>query len=161
LYYNPVYVTSNGVSYFYYAYAGHLDNPYNPYRDFNFGVPQEVYITTNVYTNQNLFNVYYRDSIEEISGNNARIITASVILKESDIATLNFKNIFYFDGHFLRLLSIEDYDPNKISRCKAKFLKIRRKDIDHTSSFTVYTQVNYGGVNNTSTEPVKAGEGKG
>jgi hypothetical protein len=152
LYYNPVYIPVNSVLLLYYAYAGHLDNPYNPYRDLSFGVPREINFNTTVYTNQTLFNLFHRNGLNEITSQHSRVVKAKAILNEADIGSLDFRNIFYFDGHFLRLLSIEDYDTNNIGACTVKFLKIRRKDIPHSSNFNVVQQENYGGLYNDFTE---------
>jgi len=56
-----------------YPYAGHLNNPLTPTQDINFGIPLELFYQANAstgtlqYTNANLYNVYHRAYINEIT----------------------------------------------------------------------------------------------
>jgi hypothetical protein len=132
----------------YFPYAGHLDDPDTPYRDLSFGVPQEVYYTALKYTNQNLFNLFHKTGIVEMTDPNARIVTGYFLLNPIDINSLDFRNIYYFKNYYMRLLKIENYDLNNRVPVKCTFLKLKIKDIPDSSNFTVIQPTNYGGVNN-------------
>lgn len=108
-----------------YLYAGHLDSPTNPTFDLNFGVPSEVYYDTSIYTDANLFNIYHKKYVDEISNKDSKIVTAYFRLKPTDIAQLDFRNRFYFEGQNWRLNKIYDYNPISEDVTKCEFIKIK------------------------------------
>ena len=120
-----LYISSSGsTNYTSYPYVGHLDDPFNPTLDLNFGSPIEVFYTTQNYTNNNLFNKYWKKFIQEISDLNSKIFTGYFYLTPLDIAKLNFRNSFYFEGQYWRLNRIFDYNPNQMSVTKCEFIKL-------------------------------------
>jgi hypothetical protein len=123
---NPYsYVASSGTTnYTTYPYVGHLDDPLLPTLDINFGAPIEVFYTTQNYTNNNLFNKYWKKFIQEISDINSKIFTGYFYLTPLDIAKLDFKNFYYFEGEYWRLNRIFDYNPNQMSVTKCEFIKL-------------------------------------
>jgi hypothetical protein len=123
---NPYsYVASSGTTnYTTYPYVGHLDDPLLPTLDINFGAPVEVFYTTQNYTNNNLFNKYWKKFIQEISDINSKIFTGYFYLTPLDIAKLDFKNFYYFEGEYWRLNRIFDYNPNQMSVTKCEFIKL-------------------------------------
>lgn len=124
---NYNYIASSGtISKSNYAYAGHLDNIDYPNYDVNFGIPIEVYYTTQSYTNNNLFNKYYKQFIEEITNKDSKIFKGKFHLTAVDIARLNFRDLFYFHGDYWILNKIYDYNPievNKTTTCE--FIKLK------------------------------------
>lgn len=135
LYYGGVKTTANpytitdianplGVSYTTYPYVGHLDDPLNPTLDLNFGSPIEVFYTTNAYSNNNLFNKYWKKFVQEISDINSKIFTGYFYLTPLDILKLDFKNFYYFEGDYWRLNRVFDYNPNQMSVTKCEFIKL-------------------------------------
>ncbi len=79
-------------------YIGHVDNPYNPSQDLAFGIPRQIYFALpdgqagfTPYTNNNLFNTYWRNYIEEIASKEAMQVEATFLLTVTDIATLDFR----------------------------------------------------------------------
>ena len=96
-----------------YPYAGHYDNPYTPTLDIHFGeVTYEYYgVLITTLTNNNLFNNYWRNYINQIS--NGRLITSKFLLKETDINfikdNLNAR-IFIKDSYYV-INKIIDYKP--------------------------------------------------
>ena len=108
-----------------YLYAGHLDDTQNPTLDLSFGVPQEIYYYTSLYTNNNIFNSYHKKQIEEITDRDSKIVTAYFYLRPSDIRTLDFRNQFWFENQYFRLNKIYDYDPLKHDVTKCEFIKIK------------------------------------
>lgn len=119
-----------------YPYCGHLDRPINPEKDLSWGVPKEVYYNPTTYTTANLFNVYYKQHILDISDKDARLVTMYINLDVVDISILDFRNIFYADGHYLRLLEVVDYQPNGKDTTKCVFIKLKTKDIAHSDNYT-------------------------
>lgn len=144
LYYGGLIATSsplkyNGSTITTYPYAGHLNTPVSPSKDISFGVPKEVYFKTTLYTNNNLYNTYYKQFLEEITDKDSKMVTAYMYLNPVDIYKLDFRNTFYIDQHALRLNSISDYNPLANDVCKCEFIKIKDKDL-----FTE-TQFNFNG----------------
>ena len=89
-----------------YLYAGHLDDTANPTLDLSFGVPHEIYYYTALYTNNNLFNRFFKKQVDEITDKDSKIVTAYFYLKPSDIRNLDFRNQFYFKNQYFRLNKI-------------------------------------------------------
>lgn len=108
-----------------YPYAGHLDDPANPTLDLSFGVPLFVYYDALKYTNNNLYNKYYRQFIDEITDKDSKIVSGNFHLTPIDILDLDFRNQFLVDGHFLRLNKIPDHNPLGGSTTKCEFIKIK------------------------------------
>lgn len=110
-----------------YPYAGHLDNIFGPIYDLNFGYPGEVYYDYTTWTDNNLYNEYYSQFIEEITDKNSKIVTCWLRLKPYDIFKLNFRRLYVIDNHFLRLNKIQDYNVNSDSLTKCEFIKAESK----------------------------------
>lgn len=111
-----------------FAYAGHLDDPYNPTVDLSFGVPREVYYPTSggiTYGNNNLYNVYWKQHIEEITDKNSSIVVGYFLLKPTDILRLDFRDKIFIDGIIYRLNRIDDYNPLKNSVTKCELIKAK------------------------------------
>lgn len=108
-----------------YLYSGHVDNPVSPTLDLSFGVPQEIYYDTELYTNNNIFNRFHKKLIDEITDRDSKILTAYFYLRPSDIRTLDFRNQFYFQNDYFRLNKVFDYDPLKNDVTKCEFIKIK------------------------------------
>ena len=149
LYYGGVLTTANPWTYTSYVsgntsettypYVGHLDSVTNPTLDLSFGVPFEVYYTALTYTNNNLYNAYHKQFLDEITDKDSKIVTGWFYLTPVDIYTLDFRNQFYVDGHYLRLNKVMDYDPVKPGLTKCEFIKIK------TANTFVPTQVSSNG----------------
>lgn len=123
-----------------YLYAGHLDDTATPTIDINFGIPRELYynrpLAATSWTDNNLFNVYHKKQIDEITDADSKIVTAYFYLRPSDIRTLDFRDQFYFEGQYFRLNKIYDYDPLKHEVTKCEFIKIKNAG---TFTPTLYT----------------------
>lgn len=110
-----------------YPYAGHLDKVRGPKYDFNFGFPGTKYFTSNQWTSGNLYNIYYRDMITELTSPNNKLITANIYLKNSDISKLSFRSKYLIDGYYLRLNKIIDFVPGSSESTKCEFTKIENQ----------------------------------
>ena len=108
-----------------YGYGGHLDDPFNPQADINFGTPSELYFTlTAQYPAANLFAGFWFDWVAEITDKDSKLMTASFRLRELDIMNLNFARLIYIDGTLWRLNRIIDYNPMTDATTKVELLKV-------------------------------------
>ena len=122
------YVTTNPTTETQYPYCGHLDDPDAPTIDLSFGVPKEIYyvpIFNATYTNNNIYNVYWRQMIEEITDYNSSIVTAWFWLTPADILEVDFRHIYRFKNQHFRLNKIFDYNPSANSLTKCEFIKLK------------------------------------
>ena len=131
-----------------YPYAGHLDNPYAPTFDLNWGVPKQLYYNFNygkVYTlnypNTNCYNFFWKRYIDEITDKNSKILECYLALRPYDYNELSFRKNYYIDGSYWRLLSVVDYDATSNQTTKCTFLKVEPKD-----AFVGEIKPVYGGV---------------
>ena len=111
-------------SYSDYGYAGHLDDPYNPQADINWGVTKEVYYNPTSVTAANLFNGYWSEYIAEITDKDSKLLTCSLKLNEVDIYNLDFSKLIYIDGSLWRLNKVLDYNPMDFNVTKVELLKV-------------------------------------
>ena len=89
-----------------YPYAGHINNPANPVWDLNWGVPKKIYYNWNNVTTNTLFNMFWRDYIEEIVDKNSHLLTATVILNDYDIINLDLRCLIQVDNVYYRINKI-------------------------------------------------------
>jgi len=90
----------------------HIDNVDNMQFDLNFGMPLNVISSKGLsYSNQNLVNVYWYKTIREITDKNSKILRAYFRITPYDWYTLQFKDLYFFEGQYWRLNKISDYNP--------------------------------------------------
>jgi hypothetical protein len=118
----------------FYPYAGHLDNPYDPTFDLNWGVPKQLYYNFNYgkvytlnYSNTNCYNFFWKKYIDEITDKNSKILECYLGLRPYDYNELSFRKSYYIDGSYWRLLSVVDYDATSGQTTKCTFLKVEPK----------------------------------
>jgi hypothetical protein len=110
-----------------YPHAGHLDNPFSPTKDLNFGMPFYVNLPKGVqYPNNNLFNRNWRKYIEEITNRNSRIVETMVYVNPADWQRWSFRDLFFFDGQYFRLNKVSDYPIGTAELTRCEFLKIKQ-----------------------------------
>lgn len=110
-----------------YAYAGHLDDPFNPTLDLLFNMPKQIYYgsPTNVtYTTNNLFNKYWLQFIKEIVDPDSRLVTTWIHLRADQIFKLNFRAPIYLNGINYRLNKIIEYDNDREST-QVELIKVK------------------------------------
>ena len=106
-----------------FPYAGHLDDPYNPFIDINFGAPKTLYFDLQAGTlSNNLFNVYYSSYMAEITDKDSRLVSAKIKLNDTDVFNLDFGRFIWIDGVLYRLYKISDYTPGEI--CEVELLRV-------------------------------------
>ena len=114
-----------------YPYAGHWDNPITPTVDINFGLPFEIYYQANSYTgtlqvtNANLYNIYHRNYINEVTDKDSKVMTAMFYLEPTDINTLDFRDQIVIDNAYWRLNKVMNYNPFKEGLTKVELIKIK------------------------------------
>jgi hypothetical protein len=111
-------------SYTAYGYAGHLDDPFNPLADINWGATKEVFYNASAVTAANLFAGYWSEYIAEITDKDSKLLTCSVKLNEVDIYNLDFSKLIYIDGSLWRLNKVLDYNPMDFNVTKVELLKV-------------------------------------
>lgn len=112
----------------YYPYAGVVDSPEDPYYDLNwFGLEQGDFVYYNYarFTNNNLYNKYWSNFIEEVADPASMVVRANFELKPTDIYKLDFRKIYVVDGVYYRLQKIIDYSPINNNLTKVELLKLR------------------------------------
>ena len=109
-----------------YPYVGHLDNFNNPNYDVNYFQPKEIAYTTKTkvtYTNKNLYNLYHKKGLEEITNKDSKTVTLYANLNENEVNKLSFRNYYFIDKQYYRLYEI-DFDSNNNEPAKLTFLKL-------------------------------------
>lgn len=109
----------------YFPYVGHLDNTYGPKYDINFYYPLALYYNNDSYTDNNLYNTYYKQFLEEITDRDSKLLRGQFYLTAYDINSLDFRNIFLINGYLMRLMKINNYDLNGNGLTECEFLKIK------------------------------------
>ena len=90
----------------------HIDDVDNMQFDLNFGMPLNVISGKGLsYSNQNLVNVYWYKTIKEITDKNSKILRAYFRITPYDWYSLQFKDLYFFEGQYWRLNKISDYNP--------------------------------------------------
>jgi hypothetical protein len=124
-----------------YPYAGHLDDPYTPTLDLNWGLSREVfYDNTHATVNGTIngaVNGYWWNYIKEISNINSKEVIAWFNLNARDISELDFKNLYYFNGDYFRLQRVFDYNPVGCNLTKCQFIKFKENTAFVDATFVI------------------------
>jgi hypothetical protein len=107
-----------------YGYAGHLDDPFTPTNDLNFGAPKEIYFAATSYPTTNLFNAYYSEYMAEITDKDSKLLTCNILLNTFDIKDLDFAKYVYIDNVLYRLNIVDSYNPIDYTTTKVELLKV-------------------------------------
>lgn len=126
-----------------YPYAGHWDNPLLPTLDINFGLPYELYYQQNSYTGQlivtnaNLYNLYHKNYVEDITNKDGKMLTAYFNLSPIDINKLDFRDQIIIDNSYWRLNKVMNYNPFKDGLTKVELIKIKEPITFKKSSVSI------------------------
>jgi hypothetical protein len=130
-----------------YPYAGHLTHPGTggiiPQQDINFGIPKQLFYSGNgftgnlIYTNANLFNVFHRNHIIEITNKDSKMMTAMFYLEPLDIMNLDFRDQIQIDNSYWRINEVKDYNPFKEGLTKVELFKVIVKEPLKVDTFQV------------------------
>ena len=109
-------------------WAGHLDNPFTPTKDLNFG---QVYTSSFNWdaTLNTLYNNYWRDYIELINSSYSKFLVADFFLNETDLSNFSFENKIFLELNGQPTLwlvnSISDYNPVEYALTKVQLIRIK------------------------------------
>ena len=130
-----------------YPYAGHLTHPGTggiiPQQDINFGIPRQLFYSGNaytgslLYTNANVFNVFHRNHVIEITNKDSKLMTAMFYLEPLDIMNLDFRDQIQIDNSYWRINEIKDYNPFKEQLTKVELFKVIVKEPLEVDTFQV------------------------
>jgi hypothetical protein len=107
-----------------YGYAGHLNDPFAPTNDLNFGVPFEIQFNATTYPTTNVFNAYHSEYIAEITSKDSKLLTCSALLDTIDIMNLDFSKFYWIDGVLFRLNKVDGFNPMEYQTTKISLLKV-------------------------------------
>jgi hypothetical protein len=107
-----------------YGYGGHLNDPYAPTNDINFGVPFEIQFNATTYPTTNVFNAYHSEYIAEITSKDSKLLTCSALLDTIDIMNLDFSKFYWIDGVLFRLNKVDGFNPMEYKTTKISLLKV-------------------------------------
>jgi len=112
-------------------FVSHIDNPYSPTFDLAFEIPRLVYYnavnasgSTINYTNNNLFNKYWKNYVNETVSKEALQLELTMMLSSVDIYQLDFRKPIYYGGIRWRLLEIRDYLVGQMKPCRVTLRRI-------------------------------------
>ena len=113
-------------------FVSHINNPYDANFDLAFGIPKQLYYAVNVaansdpyeYTNNNLFNIYWWNFIQETVSREAMQLELSIMLNAADISQLDFRTPIYYGGVRWRLLEVRDYEIGQQKPCRVTLRRI-------------------------------------
>jgi hypothetical protein len=109
-------------------WAGHLDNPFTPTKDLNFG---QVYTSSFNWdaTLNTLYGNYWKDYIELINSSYCKFLEAEFFLDETDLANFSFRNKIFLELNGQPTIwivnSISDYNPIEYTLTKVQLIRIK------------------------------------
>lgn len=159
-------INFEGTDYQFYPYAGMLNTPFvDESFDLSWDKPRSYYypITGNTVTENNLYNLYWSNYIDEISSPDCRIYTFNIYLTAKDINELRFWNkvkIFYQGVYTLFYINkISDYIPSTNKSCKVELIKVL--NLPPTTKSVKFKEGERLGVFNTSNGNTNVGSRNG
>jgi hypothetical protein len=91
-------------------------------------VPKEIYYVpawAATYTNNNIYNSFWKQFIDEITDKDSSLVTGWFHLTPADIAMLDFRHVYRFGFQNYRLNRIYDYNPVQDGLTKCEFIKTK------------------------------------
>jgi hypothetical protein len=105
-----------------YPQTGHFNDALTPTFDLNFGVCDYYFYQTSVLTNNNLYNLYWRRTVNQI--NVGKMLIASFHLNEADIQTLKLNDKIRIDNSWWNINKIIDYNANDEVLTKVELISV-------------------------------------
>jgi hypothetical protein len=105
-----------------YPQSGHFNDALTPTFDINFGVCDYYFYQTSVLTNNNLYNLYWRRTVNQI--NVGKMLIASFYLNEADIQTLKLNDKIRIDNSWWNINKVIDYNANDTALTKVELISI-------------------------------------
>jgi hypothetical protein len=100
----------------------HFDNPIQPQWDINFGVCDYYFYQLDVLTNNNLYNNYWRRTVNQI--NTGKMLTAYFDLREVDIQSLKLNDKIYINNSWWNINKVIDYNCNVRMLTKVELISV-------------------------------------
>lgn len=105
-----------------YPLIGHFNNPLYPTFDINFGTNDYYFYEVGTLTNNNLYNLYWRRTVNQI--NVGKMLTAYFDLDEVDIQSLKLNDRIYIDNSWWNINKIADYNANNNQLTKVELISV-------------------------------------
>ena len=105
-----------------YPVIGHFNDPLYPTFDINFGTNDYYFYETETLTNNNLYNLYWRRTVNQI--NVGKMLTAMFDLDEVDIQSLKLNDRIYIDNSWWNINKIQDYNANNNNLTKVELISV-------------------------------------
>jgi hypothetical protein len=105
-----------------YPICHHWDDPYTPTFSIEFGTNDFYFYDNYVITNNNLYNLYWRRTINQI--NTGKMLTAYFNLSEGDIQTLKLSDKIRINNSWWNINRVIDYDCNNKSLTKVELMSV-------------------------------------
>lgn len=100
----------------------HFDNANTPSFDLNFGTCDFYYYQPQTLTNNNLYNLYWRRTINQI--NEGKMLTAFFRLTEADIHGLKLNDKIRIDNSWWNINRVIDYNANTDTLTKVELISV-------------------------------------
>jgi hypothetical protein len=100
----------------------HFDNANTPSFDLNFGTCDFYYYQPQTLTNNNLYNLYWRRTINQI--NEGKMLTAFFRLREADIHGLKLNDKIRIDNSWWNINKVIDYNANTDTLTKVELISV-------------------------------------
>ncbi len=105
--------------------------------DLNFGRPDILYGSTLEYWNDgNLFNIFHKNGIAELSDKNSKIVEFYIALTLDELKQLNFQSTYIIDYQYYKLYDVT-YNNLKNQSSKVRFLKMSKLNIFSSSTISI------------------------
>ena len=105
-----------------YPVVSHFDNNENPTFDLNFGVCDYYFYDNFTKTNNNMYNLFWRRTINQI--NTGKMLVGYFDLNEGDIQTLELSDKIRIDNSWWNINRVIDYDANGETLTKVELLSV-------------------------------------
>lgn len=134
-----------------YPYCGNFSDPTNldaDAIDYNFGSVEYVYYNLDGITPNNLINRFWKNTIDDISDKNSKLINCKIYLTPADIAALNYNDSIYIDGltddggHYYNINKINYNVTSNVSSTVELILVNRRPSTEYSPFRTLNKTLN-------------------
>jgi hypothetical protein len=105
-----------------YPMIGHFNDPIYPTFDINFGTNDYYFYEVGSLTNNNLYNLYWRRTVNQI--NVGKMLIAFFDLDEVDIQSLKLNDRIYIDNSWWNINKVSDYNANNNQLTKVELISV-------------------------------------
>ena len=105
-----------------YPMLGHFDDALLPSFDINFGTNDYYYYSPQTLTANNLYNIYWRRTVNQI--NVGKMLIAYFYLREDDIQSMKLNDKIRIDNSWWNINRVIDYDANSNTATKVELISI-------------------------------------